>query len=83
MARTVYGLYATKRGERPRSLTVWSVCHGDGELVISRSSDSSKTQWSLVLQSQFDLGSFSASHPRSGRRHGAGRAALGVAEQRG
>jgi hypothetical protein len=47
MARTVYGLYATKRGERPRSLTVWSVCHGDGELVISRSSDSSKTQWSL------------------------------------
>jgi hypothetical protein len=40
-------LYATKRGEWPRSLAVWSVCHGESELLISRSSDSSKAQWSL------------------------------------
>jgi hypothetical protein len=26
------------------------VCHGDGELLISRSSDSSKAQWSLGAQ---------------------------------
>jgi hypothetical protein len=36
ISREPYGLYATKRGERPRNLAVWEVCHVTPQCSSSR-----------------------------------------------